>query len=396
MKRVAIILVVLAIIALLLLVINFASIGTQNAPSFVSVRTQPTGPFRTMFYDWGGPVPVRDGKVWITVQTNPTNVIQQFLYDLEQRRVIGELRHGSPIFSSGDGTKVLCQGYGSMAALKWRFTRWLRKYSFGRTLADQINNEEEFWVLNLKNNSAIRVGRMSGSGNRFLPAPGFRLGYTKSFGSIPDIFVCDLESCRLKKIKIDGDLSGWWDEQNILFKDLDDNFKLHNVATGETKALHTSAAMAGFLKQFGLSSTPADVSALCHWNGSGYDILFTEEKQKNWGTSFILKAARQDGKLELLYRDFKFEWGGCLDADESHYLFSGESGAPGQGGNGAVYLRDLKSNTTRTLIEPDNGRQYSLARFCSDGVLYWHKKNIWRVDFDGTKNGPLIPPASGQ
>ena len=38
----------------------------------------------------------------------------------------------------------------------------------------------------------------------------------------------------------------------------------------------------------------------------------------------------------------------------------------GNGGNGAVYLRDLVNKTNITLVPPDSSGQYALARFYSN------------------------------
>ncbi len=73
------------------------------------------------------------------------------------------------------------------------------------------------------------------------------------------------------------------------------------------------------------------------------------------------------------------------------YLYQGESGAPGQGGNGGVFLRDLKDHTIRTLVEPDNAGQNALARLCEGGVIYSRNGQLWRVDLNGSNNVPLLP-----
>jgi len=208
--------------------------------------------------------------------------------------------------------------------------------------------------------------------------------------------LCDLESNLFTRIKIDGEPHGWWDEKNILFKDKQNNFNLLDVTTHKTNTIFAATAISRCLQELGLpdDSHPGGITAFSHWNGRDNDILFTEYKEKNRGKSFLLKADRKDLSLKLLYRDFKFQWGGYLDADCTHYVYEGESGPPGTGGNGGVYLRNLTNGTTRTLVEPDNGGQYSLVRFCDDGVIYWRKRLLWRVDLNGSNNAPLIPESA--
>jgi len=400
LKRIGIISAVLLVPIFLVLLITVVSSPSPNAPKFVPVHSQPNGPYTRMYYDWPGVVPVRDKKVWIWTMagSNRTNLhIQHFLYDLDRRLVIGELLHANPVFSDRDQTRLLCEGYGSLAnSFRAKALLWFKKFPFGKTLVQRMNYDQSFWVLDLKDNSAVRIGQFSqfgGTGSSFIPSPDFRYGYNKpssSFGG-PELFLCDLQSNLFTKIRIDGWPGGWWDEQNILFKDSLNNLRLYQVTSGKIRTVFSSAAIARTLEELDLPADPAGLTPFCHWNGHDYDVYFTQESEKNWGESFLLKADRADSTLKLLYRTFKFQWSGTLDADGTHYLYQGESGLPGKGGNGGVYLRDLASNSTRTLVEPDNGAQYSLCRFCGDGVIYWRKKLLWRVDLNGSNNAPLLP-----
>jgi hypothetical protein len=397
MKRLRFIIAVLLCLVLLAIIMTGLFGSDPHAPQFVLVQTQPTGPFKAMHYDWNSVAPVRDGKVWFwTVPTTTNRYTQHFLYELKSRRVVGELLNASPIFFNADQTKILCDGYSARASLKWKLIRWLEKSSFGKGLSRKLNYDEAFWLLDLRNNSAVRIGKVTqgvGLGSSFRPSPGFRYGYNEP-STVDEgvLFLCDLESNRFVRIKVDGEPLGWWDEQKILFKDKLNNFNLFDVTTHRTNIVFAATTISRFLQELGLpdDSHPGGITALCHWNGRDNDILFTEYKEKNWGTSFLLKADRKDLSLRLLYRDFKFQWGGHLDSDCIHYVYEGESGQPGRGGNGGVYLRNLTNNTTLTLVEPDNGGAYSLMRFCDDGVIYSRKRLLWRVDLNGSNNAPLI------
>jgi hypothetical protein len=192
-------------------------------------------------------------------------------------------------------------------------------------------------------------------------------------------------------VKIGGEPLGWWDEKNILFRDSAHNLRLFDVSAGVGTNLFSARTLLNRLQALGLTADASDIAAIRHFNGHGNDILLTLESQKNWGQSFLVKVNQSDLSLKLLYRDFNFQWSGHLDADLTYYVYQGESGQPGKGGNGGVYLRNLTNGTTTTLVEPDNGGQYSLVRFCDDGVIYWRKKHLWRVDLDGSNNVPLIP-----
>ena len=383
-------------IVLLTIIIAGLSGNDPHAPRFVPVQTQPTGPFKAMHYDWNDVAPVRDGKVWFWTAPVATNEpSRHLLYEFKSHRVIGELLNASPIFANSDQTKLLCQGYSASASMKWKLIRWLDKTSFGRGLGRMLAYDQAFWLLDLKNNSAVRVGKVYqgvGFGSSFIPSPGFRYGY-----NVPStvnggvFFLCDLESNLFVRMKVDGELLGWWDGERILFKDRLNNFNAFDVTTHKTNTVFAAAAISRSLQELGLSGEPGGITAMYHWNGHDNDILFTEAKEKNFGRSFLLKADRKDLSLKLLYRDFKFQWLGHLDADCTHYLYEGESGRPGGGGNGGVYVRNLTNDTTLTLVEPDNGGQYSLARFWDDGVIYSRKRPLWRVELNGSNNVPLIP-----
>lgn len=396
MKQLRIVIPIVLCLVLLVIIVTGVFGSDPHAPRFVPVQSQPTGPYSRMDYGWGEFAPVRDGKMWfwaVPVGTNSRN--QSFLYDLNNRRVVGELLNVSPIFANRDQTKLLCEGYGFVAGLKWDIIKWARKFPFGKALGQRLNYDEVFWVLNLTNNTAVRIGKVSqfsGAGSYFVPSPGFRYGYNRpTVNSGFDVVICDLESNRFSKVKIGGEPLGWWDEKTIFLKDKANNFGLFDVATGTGTNLFSAQSIAERLHRLDLSAEPRDITAIRHFNGYGNDILLTLDSEKNWGQAFLVKVDQSDSSLKLLYRDFKFQWSGHFDTDLTHYVYQGESRGPGKGGNGGVYLRNLTNDTTLTLVEPDNGGQYSLVRFCDDGVIYWRKKLLWRVDLNGSNNAPLIP-----
>jgi hypothetical protein len=231
-----------------------------------------------------------------------------------------------------------------------------------------------------------------------VPAPGFRYGYTRpstSFGT-GQIFICDLQSNLFTRVTIDGDPEGWWNDHTILFKDSLHNLKLFDVATHATSTLLTAEAISASLQELGLSPKAAALAVLCHWNGRDYDVLLTEDKEKNWGDSFLVRAERGESKvvLKLISRAFKFQWGGHFNAERTLYLYEGENGPPGRGGNGAVFIRDMADGSSRTVVPPDNGGQYSLPRFGGEGVIYWRKRLLWQVDLNGSNNVPLLTQPS--
>jgi hypothetical protein len=389
--------VVVPLVGVILLSIILMGIfgGDPRAPRFVPVQMQPSGPYRAMYYNWGDDWgPGQDGKMWLwTVPVATNGHIQHYLYDFKSGRVAGELLNAVPMYANADQTKLLCNGFSGSATLKWKIYRWLEKFPVGRRFSGRMNLEEPFWILDLRNNSAVRIGTVFISGSRpfvhFVPSPGFRFGYDDEMPrwNGGEYVLCDLESQQLRRIKIAGTPLGWWDEQNILFLDSHDGFGLLDIRTSATTNFLTRTAISNCLQQLNLPSDAATLRPMSHWNGHDYDVLFT----KSTGKSFLLKLERADLSLKLLSRDFEFNSRAHLNKDCTFYVYDGEGPQPGKGGNGGVYLKNLTNNTMVTLVEPDNGGQYSLARFWDGGVIYWRKKHLWRIDLDGSNNVPLIP-----
>ena len=110
--------------------------------------------------------------------------------------------------------------------------------------------------------------------------------------------------------------------------------------------------------------------------------------------SFLARADRAGPALTLLYRHFEFHWGGHLDSTATHYLYQGESGAPGEGGDGAVYLRDLTTGETATVVPPDNKGQYAIPRFYGNDVIYFRDRLLRRVGLNASNDAPLLPGIS--
>jgi len=322
-----------------------------------------------------------------------------FLYDLDQRRVVGELFNAGPIFCNHDQTKLLCQGRDSFpTSIKQKLIAFIQRLPLARIRFQKINRQETFWVLDLRDNSVRRVGELSqipGTGSSWRPSPGFRYGC-----NVPNnaeegsaLFLCDLETGVFEKIKLQGEVQGWWDASQILLRDPANNFILFEVITRTTRTLFTATALANSLRQMGLTNGAGRIRAINNWNGRDYDFYFALQKESyREEESFLLKANYAEPTLKLLCRKFKFEHLGHLDASATHYLYNGESGLPGRGGNGGVFLRDLRENTSRTLVPPDGSGQYALARFYGDEVIYFRNRLPWRTDLNGSNNVPLFPP----
>lgn len=402
MKRLFIALGMVLFLLLALLILTHRDGTDANAPRYHTIQTQPPGPFTSENYGWGDGVPIRDGRFWLwTVyrRTNSPLHISDYYYDLNEHRVIGELLNGSPIFANQDQTKLLCEGYGPpQYSLKQRLGMMVSRFSGGRLTLFPSNRVEAFWVLDLRSNSAVRLGQLSqypGTGSRWSPAPGFRFGFnepsTSSWGQ--EFFLCDLEKNTMEKIRLIGDLRGWWDDHRLVFEDAADNYWLFDVVTRESTPLFAKADLSNFLRSQGITEIPTNYATLFSRNGPGMDMFISADRRDGLDTNstFLVKVRHDGPRFEMTYRNFQFRWLGHLDESGTHYLYSGESGAPGSGGNGGVYLRDLSDGSERVIVPPDNSGQYALARLYSNTVIYSRRRALWQVDLDTTNASPLFP-----
>lgn len=394
-------LLILAGASLLVLVVLVALGPGQDpdAPRFVPGTPASIGPALRDHYNWNADAPFENGKVWVwTLGTN----MHSYLYDLDRRAAVGELfRAGDPVLWSRDHSRLLVRGPPSPAtslrSFGIRAVNAVRRV-FGAKRSPPGKRVETFWILNTADNSTMRLGALSqfaGTGSEWHPSPDFRRGYTMpttTFGSA--LFLCDLEAGSITRVAVPGQPKGWWDERQLLIESGHNQFDLFDVDTRKTHTLFSAAAVAAFLSSSGLTNDPAGLGAFANWNGHDYDFYFGIKDRINGlknPDSFLAKANRAGPALTLLYRHFEFHWGGHLDSTATHYLYQGESGAPGSGGDGAVYLRDLTTGETITLVTPDNKGQYAIPRFYGNEVIYFRNRLLRRVGIEASNDAPLLP-----
>ena len=394
MKRIGLIAAALLVILLLVTVV-LPSPDKRNAPKFVPGKIQPGGNYTAMHYDWSSPRPFVNDKVWIFGSRDGTNRFT-YLYDLRERVILGELLNAGAILPNHDGTKLLVLGRNTRGTeLKTRLLDFVRWISSGR-IAVNDDRIESFWILNLKDNSSKRVGSVkhyAGSSSGWHSSPNLRYGCTIPTPLWEQGFVLfDFQDDSFTWIAVNGNFCGWWDDENVLLRDGDHNFLLYDVEKRRSTQLFSAEMMRQTLEQLNLPSNTTNVISFANWNGREYDFYFVERDYVA-KHSFVLKADRTSPKprLKQVFQSFKFEWGGRFDAKAEQFLYQGESGAPGRGGDGAVYLKDVTYNSIKTLMPPDNKGQYSIPRFYGDEVIYYRNRVLWRIGLDGSNNVPLFP-----
>jgi hypothetical protein len=397
MKRIGVIVALVLLVAVVLAIVLPSATSYRNPPRYVPGRAQPTGNYTSTHYDWLKARPFVNDRVWVFGTRDRTKGFS-CLYDLRERMILGELLNAGVELANADGTKLLVIGRDSPAVnFKSRLLKLLRRISGGKIT---VNNDrtESFWVLNLQDNSTKRVGAVTqfeGAGSRWYTSPSLRYGCTMPTAEFNQAFVLfDFATDRFTRIPFDGQLCAWWDDQNVLLRANNNDLVLYDVGKMQTTVLFSAETIRQTLEQLKLPSDPAQVATFANWNSREYDIYFAEKDYEfRAKRCFLLKADRASPQpaLKLISPEFKFEWGGHLDASATHFLFQGELGGSGVRGNGAVYLRDLSDNSVRTLVPPDNKGQYAIPRFYGDEVIYYRNRVLWRIGLDGSNNVPLFP-----
>ena len=395
MKRIG--LIILVVIAIIIAIFLLTPSGTNRVPRFVPGKVTPTGNYSYTHYDWLARRPFVNDKVWVFGRRNGTNSFS-CLYDLRERVILGELENAGAVMMNHDGTKLLCEGPDSAAAsVRSKLLDLLRRIS-GKKFGAQMNSFESFWILDLRDNSTKRVGSTSqfaGTGSRWYSSPGLRYGCTRPTTET-SFMIFDFEKELFTRSKVDGRIIGWWDDQNILFKDRDNNFSIYDVVKEKSVVLIGVERLAKKLQSYS-NAKAEEAEAFANWNGREYDFYIAEKEYEfRAKRSFLLKIDRTkpEPTLRVTSWEFKFEWGGHLNADATQFLYQGESGAVGSGGNGAVYLRDLNDGSVRTIVPPDRSGQYAIPRFYSNEVIYFRNRTIWRIGLDGSGDAPLFPTNS--
>lgn len=280
MKRTIIIgsfvLVAVAVLALILF-------GTDSkAPRFVPAPAGFKVPSHSHIqYPFLLPNPFEGGLVWIDAWNKDDN--HSYLYDLEQKKVLGELVNGWPVFGNRDQSKVLLRDH--LPSGKMRILGLLERITGGKFKLANRHRKESFVVLDRKENKARPVGRLyqlQGSSSRWFPSPTYRYGFTSPTVSRGKaVAVCDLDKASMREIKIAGYFIGWWNETNIFYISDSHDLAIHDVESDETSTLITSTELEHFLQQHapdaGLSAS--SIEPFMMWEDDQYQFYLTEKRR---------------------------------------------------------------------------------------------------------------------
>lgn len=382
MKRIVI--AAAAVFVLMIGAIAFLISDKRSVPKYVPGTPAKAVPYPFSGFDSSADVPFPDGTFWIySADTNNAHHTI-YRYNLNQRKILGQLFHSSmPFLQSGDGARVLLAGppTGAPDGLQRALVRMDK--IFRTRFSSKTRMTDNFWILDTRNNSARKV--IPGSFGTWRASPDCRYGFSASV-KLESIY--DLESEAVNRVNVSGMPVGWWDNQDILIDDFG-NFRLFNIGTGNTRTIFADTLMT----QNSKTNLPRVMRPLVNWNGHEYDFYFNYVSRISVDSgevnSVLFKIDRTGPALKLLYPHFKFERDGVLDAAGTHYLFSGES-APGSGGDGSVYLRDLATEKTTMLVPPDKRGEYASPRFFGDEVIYIRNRVVRRIKLDGTGDEAVL------
>jgi hypothetical protein len=378
------------------LILLFVSKSDSNAPRFVSAAPGfKIGAPNQLAYNFLLPSPYEAGLLWIST-FDRKGVPRTYLYDIEQKKVLGELTNGWPSFGNRDQSKVLLTGHS--ASLKEKFFQLIDRITGGKLKLANRMQEESFEVFDRKKNRSVPVGRVYqfiGTGSRWYPSPTFRYGYTRPTGSPEtDVYLCDLEKSRMTKIIIHGYPVGWWNESAILYKSDHYDLTLYDVVKNQSSILLSADKIKEFCRQNQLSDDPTNnqVAPFPTWDGQQYQFYFTHN-HKRWEAtnSFLAKIERPSGKLKLIAADFKFEWSDSFDPTGRYYVYSGREFSDGDKVS-AVYVRDLQTGETRTLAEDSGINRHSIPHWYGNGAIYSRSNMLWQIKLSETNATRVFPP----
>jgi hypothetical protein len=369
-----------------------------NAPRFRKIGA-PTSA-NQISYDFLSSRPFEGGKMWVLASPGGTNR-PAFLYDIEHRRVFGEVINGWPEMLLTDPPRLVCSQSSPVLpwdGLKGRFLGFVARISGGRiNLQPPASTGQRHWLLELDSNSATWLGDIPGTPNFSLfRSPDSHYCFTLRHGrrSEPDFYLMDLQKRLTRRLIMPASPCEWWDNTHILLRSTNCDFLLYDVRNRAVSPLIAFGNIAAFFKAEKLLDNPKQAQAFAIFNGQENDFYLTDLHQK-WlaAESFLINLERPDGRLKLVSPRFKFEWSDHLDSTGQRYLYTGRTGGNASDG---VFLRELDSGTNRVLVAPTTDKYFSIPRFYRDSVIYIRSNALWQISLDGSNNERLFPPLGAQ
>lgn len=383
----------LALLAVLL--VGWAR-SRSNAPGFIELDSAGiTRSYSQVSYSFLAPQPFEGDKMWIhTWNYGIPREWHCYLYDLSQRKVLGELVRGDVAFLNEDQTKVLCCTRTAKNKLQFLLER-LRATVTKQRSPGIVDDTETYWLLDLKSGSATvvgSVGQIRGGGSTLIPSPNLRYAFTKPSSGLAtsDFALFDLNRKQIIPAQLKGWPHGWWDNTHIVFKIPGDDFVLYDVTSGGTSHFLSQTSLSAFFQNANLTNLPSSANFFSEWNGTNYDFYLTDKHRKWLATNcYLAKMDRANTNLEMVARDFKFGWSDHLNEAGNLYLYTGRE--PGQDSDG-VFLRDVKTGRTQALVASTTNKTMCIPHFYRDSVIYVRSNAVWQIGTNGSNSVRLFPP----
>lgn len=372
---------------------------TENraAPSYHKAGAHWSLPaYDILSYDFLAQRPFAGGTVSLTTLAS-NRVSHTYLFDLVHKKVLGELTNANPIFLVSSGSKLLYTQRWQRQTndFGFRIHRWLamiRRHAMPFGGGDEVAETISTLQLGSGKNSALgEIWQHAGAGTMFQFSPDFRFGVNKGSANFErrEIFVCDLKKESAFNLKLDGWPDGWWDDSNLVIKTTANDFIKFDALTGKTHLLLSAKQVGNFLANYGLTNS-AGIKLEPVWTGKQFDFYLIDGTAE-WSAhaSYLIKVTRPNAGLELIDKNFKFEWSGRFDPTQRWYVYTGRDAGKG---SDAVYVRDLKSHSERQVIPSLGGRGFSLPNFWGTNVIYIRSNRLWQISIDGGEPAMLFPP----
>lgn len=113
--------------------------------------------------------------MWVRAWSQSLKTSEFFLYDLDQKKVLGQLINGEPVMTLAGKSKVLCaRPVPPRGPLHDPLMRFLARISGGRIRYSRTWRDlaHRYWLVDLERNSAVPVGQIPG-------VPNFKCGRSK-------------------------------------------------------------------------------------------------------------------------------------------------------------------------------------------------------------------------
>ena len=395
----------LQVIIAVLAMLTCSESTAADKPSYVSLDSFAPPSYTRISYDWHRFLSPVDGKTRLTLHGPGNTLIGHYLFDVEAREVVGELKNGTPVFFDPVGGRIVCTTRGPAVsslekkldaiASKAQSIVDLDKSQWQHDIAVRKSfHEDLYWIVEMKSNRASSIGSIleydfKERPGDFIPSPSHTHAVNAAWSgaSGEHVYTINLDKQAMGTIGTDVTAFAWWDEQQILAADKNTrDLLLVNPDTQNRSILLPASQVADFLGRNDLDGLPGFPIPV--WDGHRFQFFMRITRKIGEAKEFDLLKLLPNCNLEIAYRSFEPRRRGCFDQAMRHYVFSCQ--IPNQEDDG-VYIRNLETGEEKTLIPSTGSGEFSAPSFHGDRVIYVRDKTLWSISTDGTDQKRLFP-----